>query len=253
MADVLVLYGSMTGSAQEIARRIHEEAEDAGMSSELTPMNKWKDFDFASYQATVFIVSTTGNGDAPDHAETGCDKFWRFIKRRSQPADLFEGTQFTVLGLGDTNYDKFCQMGKLMNKRLGELGGESFYDLGCADDAVGLDTVVEPWIEGLWPALRTLLDEEDGTGAGGDAAGEAAEEADGGGAAGAAGGALSEAAAAEPEAVAAAAADGDSGEAKADSAADSASAAGAAAAATTAAGAGEEEEEEAGDVAGWRG
>ena len=107
MADVLVLYGSMTGSAQEIARRIHEEAEDAGMSSELTPMNKWKDFDFASYQATVFIVSTTGNGDAPDHAETGCDKFWRFIKRRSQPADLFEGTQFTVLGLGDTNYDKF--------------------------------------------------------------------------------------------------------------------------------------------------
>ncbi|CAN0356003.1 unnamed protein product, partial [Hapterophycus canaliculatus] len=49
------------------------------------------------------VVSTTGNGDAPENSE----RFWRFIKRRAHPKDLLEGLPFSVLGLGDTNYDKF--------------------------------------------------------------------------------------------------------------------------------------------------
>lgn len=31
----------------------------------------------------------------------------RFLKRRSQPKDLLAGLPFALLGLGDTNYDKF--------------------------------------------------------------------------------------------------------------------------------------------------
>lgn len=55
------------------------------------------------WTALVLVVATTGNGDAPENME----RFWRFIKRRTQPKDLLEGLPFTVLGLGDTNYDKF--------------------------------------------------------------------------------------------------------------------------------------------------
>ncbi len=32
-----------------------------------------------------------------------------------------------------------------------------FYPPGWADDGVGLELVVEPWLEGLWPVLRSLL------------------------------------------------------------------------------------------------
>uniref|UniRef100_A0A2K6EFC8 Methionine synthase reductase n=1 Tax=Propithecus coquereli TaxID=379532 RepID=A0A2K6EFC8_PROCO len=50
-------------------------------------------------------------------------------------------------------YTYFCNGGKVIDKRLQELGARHFYDTGHADDCVGLELVVEPWIAGLWAAL----------------------------------------------------------------------------------------------------
>lgn len=52
-----------------------------------------------------------------------------------------------VLALGDTNYDKFCFMGKSIDKRLSELGGERVQPLACVDEATGLEEGVEKWKE----------------------------------------------------------------------------------------------------------
>jgi methionine synthase reductase len=76
-------------------------------------------------QHIVVVCSTTGNGDPPDN----CAKFWRYLKRRTQPTDMLASVSYTVLGLGDTNYDKFCYMGKSLDKRMSELGAQRFYDM----------------------------------------------------------------------------------------------------------------------------
>ena len=60
------------------------------------------------------------------------------------------------LGLGDTNYDKFCHVGKVLDGRFAEVGADRFYELGCADEAMGLEHAVDPWVNGLWPALFGL-------------------------------------------------------------------------------------------------
>lgn len=91
----------------------------------------------------IIVCSTTGNADAPENA----DRFVRWMKRKTTlPSQPFAHCAYAVLGLGDTNYDVFCAMGNMINKRLGELGGVRAMKGVMADEATGLEEVVEPWV-----------------------------------------------------------------------------------------------------------
>ncbi|KDO31809.1 hypothetical protein SPRG_03729 [Saprolegnia parasitica CBS 223.65] len=147
-----VFYGSQTGCAESIAERLQSDAIERNVPChEVRPLDAFEKSGVLQDVAAkvVIVCSTTGNGDPPGNAE----KFWRYIKKRAHPATLLSSISFTVLGLGDTNYDKFCHMGKSIFRRMKDLGAVSFYDLGCADEAMGLEDSVEPWIDGFWPAL----------------------------------------------------------------------------------------------------
>ncbi|NXS96328.1 MTRR reductase, partial [Jacana jacana] len=98
----------------------------------------------------VIVISTTGTGDPPDSAR----KFVRKIRDTTLPPDHFAHLQYGLLGLGDSEYTFFCNGGKTVDRRLQELGAQHFYNTGLADDCVGLELVVDPWIDGLWLALK---------------------------------------------------------------------------------------------------
>ena len=149
-----ILYGSQTGQAKAIAEEIHEFSEQHGLLSNLFCLSLTeKKFTLEKEALVVFVVSTTGEGDPPD---TMC-KFFRRLKKKTLPGNHLENCRYALLALGDTNYTNFCNNGKALDKRLLQLGARQIYDTGYADDAVGLELVVEPWIEGLWPALRSHL------------------------------------------------------------------------------------------------
>lgn len=149
-----VLYGSQTGQAKAIAEEIHEFSEQHGLQSNLFCLSLTeKKFTLEKEALVVFVVSTTGEGDPPD---TMC-KFFRRLKKKTLPGTHLENLHYALLALGDTNYTNFCNNGKALDKRLLQLGARKFYDTGYADDAVGLELTVEPWIEGLWPVLRNQL------------------------------------------------------------------------------------------------
>ena len=115
---LLIAYGSQTGCAQSIANQLCTDIRHSVGAARVTlsDLNEWRQKldEFAKFPYVIILCSTTGAGDPPDNA----DRFWRAIRKRSMAETAFEGVKFSVLALGDTNYDKFCQAGKRINKRL---------------------------------------------------------------------------------------------------------------------------------------
>ncbi|EEC08151.1 methionine synthase, putative, partial [Ixodes scapularis] len=149
----LLLYASQTGQAEAIARRIQGMSLGHNLKPDLRCMSSFDDSfkDLQTETCIVVIVSTTDDGLVPEKAR-------RFLRSLRKAPDLFlSGIRYAILGLGDTNYSNFCNGSRILEARFEALGAERFYETGYADDAVGLELVVEPWIEGLWQALRDCL------------------------------------------------------------------------------------------------
>uniref|UniRef100_A0A665VEV8 Methionine synthase reductase n=1 Tax=Echeneis naucrates TaxID=173247 RepID=A0A665VEV8_ECHNA len=150
----VILYGSQKGQAQSIAEGIAVEAEDHGLVAELSCLNQSEKYNLEKEKApVVFIVSTTGDGEPPDNAL----QFVKGIKKKTLSTDHYKHLCYALLALGDTNYANFCNCGKTIERRLQALGAKQFYVTGYADDGVGLEVVVDPWLEGLWKAIKGAL------------------------------------------------------------------------------------------------
>ncbi|XP_064189216.1 methionine synthase reductase isoform X1 [Anguilla rostrata] len=149
----LLLYASQRGQAKSIAEEICEQAGEHGFVADICCLSQVDRYNLERETApVVFVVSTTGDGEPPDTALT----FVKGIKTKTLPSDHYAHLRYALLALGDTNYTNFCNCGRTIDSRLQELGGEHFYATGHADDGVGLELVVDPWIEGLWEATKKV-------------------------------------------------------------------------------------------------
>ncbi|KAJ7338354.1 hypothetical protein JRQ81_011345 [Phrynocephalus forsythii] len=146
----LLLYASQKGQAEAIAEEICQQAKGHGFEADLHCISESDKYNLETEKAPVVIViSTTGTGEPPDTAL----KFVKEINNATLPANHFSHLRYGLLGLGDSEYTFFCNGGKIVDRRLQQLGAQRFCEMGLADDAVGLELVVEPWIAGLWVAL----------------------------------------------------------------------------------------------------
>lgn len=169
-SPLYILYGSATGNAEHIAKDL-ESKYNALLSSSKENcyfpsviccemdqykkkcLSRWEDdegLDSSTGQkhGVLFISSTTGNGDPPENAS----RFVRLLKRKSTE-QIFRHVAYAVLGLGDTNYDQFCETGKVIDKKVKELGGTRAQDVACADEGTGLEQVVDPWVQNIFMVL----------------------------------------------------------------------------------------------------
>ncbi|XP_059146403.1 NADPH-dependent diflavin oxidoreductase 1-like [Physella acuta] len=152
---LLVLYGSQTGTAHDVADRIVREAKRRHFSALAVDMDTYQVHNLINEKLVVFVCSTTGQGDPPDNMRL----FWKFLLRKDLPSTSLNQLQFAVLGLGDSSYLKYNVVGKRLQKRIEQLGGHPFHSLGLADDQhdLGVDAVVTPWLSSLWDTLIKMF------------------------------------------------------------------------------------------------
>ncbi|MFQ3669832.1 MAG: flavodoxin domain-containing protein [Verrucomicrobiia bacterium] len=142
---LLFLFGSQTGSSEQLARKFSQQARAVGFDSRVHSLDEFTKIDFSKESRLAIITSTYGDGDMPDNAQA----FWNFIRNGSAPS--LAHLEYSVLALGDTNYVHFCEAGKRLDQRLEELGAKRIYPRTDCD--VDYETPAAEWFRGF---IQTL-------------------------------------------------------------------------------------------------
>jgi len=103
---LLILFGSQSGNAEELAANAAKQGNPLGLSSTVKGMDEIQIGDLAGTQRVLIYCSTWGEGEMPDNAED----LWQAANGESPPS--LDGCNFAVCSLGDSSYEFFCESGK---------------------------------------------------------------------------------------------------------------------------------------------
>ena len=98
----LVLYGSETGNAQDVAEELGRHIERLRFDTRVTNLDDVTLNSLRLYSFIVIAISTTGQGDLPLNART----FWKSLLRKRLGPDHLHNVSFALFGLGHSSYPK---------------------------------------------------------------------------------------------------------------------------------------------------
>ena len=139
MKKVTILYGTETGNSELLSMDICKVGNKSGLNCVNMGMDEIDNDEFSIIENLLIVCSTWGDGEQPDNA---IDLF-EFVESLDE-CDL-QYMNFSVLALGDTAFDLFCEAGKEWDRILEEKGAKRIHDRVDCD--VDYEDDAEEWIE----------------------------------------------------------------------------------------------------------
>lgn len=99
----LILYGSETGNAEEVAFKLYQQFSRHGHRFSISSIDDYDVSFLPSEKLIVWVVATAGEGEVPSSMK----KFWKFLLRKNLSTESLQGVSCAVFGLGDSSYEKF--------------------------------------------------------------------------------------------------------------------------------------------------
>lgn len=146
---VAVLYATVGGNTESVARTIYNDLRRSKINAKLWPMDSCMPQDLLNVQTAVVLSCTFGDGERPPMA----NQVWDWLE--GVQADGLKNLSFAVFGLGSSKYSRFNQAAKAFDLKLDGLGATRLCDVGLGDDMAddGYMTAFEPWQAHLYEEL----------------------------------------------------------------------------------------------------
>jgi sulfite reductase (NADPH) flavoprotein alpha-component len=123
----LIAFASQTGFAAELANRTAQSLQGAGAPVLLASLRDVDERILSNAKSALFVVSTTGEGDAPDPAAA-------FVRNVLDSSVALKDLSYGVLALGDREYDNYCAFGRRLDQWLRHQGATALFDVVEVDN-----------------------------------------------------------------------------------------------------------------------
>lgn len=147
-----ILYGSQTGNAKGVAKNLAAQATAEGLTVELKSMGEIKPKAIKNITHLLIVASTNGEGEAPDDAIA----LHEFLASKKAPK--LDHLKYSVLALGDTSYEFYCQTGKDFDLNLEKLGAKRI--TARVDCDVDYEADAKAWSNAVIKQTKDLLGSE---------------------------------------------------------------------------------------------
>ncbi|CAB1099607.1 unnamed protein product [Ectocarpus sp. CCAP 1310/34] len=148
---IKVYFGSQTGTAESFAQIIAAEGRRHGFHIDVVDLEEFSASELLETGKAIFLMATYGDGEPTDNASD----FTTWLKNESGELerDYLATVEFTVFGLGNTQYEHYNMVGKSTNEGMEKLGAQRMFEYGEGDDDNQLEEDFEAWREKMWMAL----------------------------------------------------------------------------------------------------
>ncbi len=148
---VNIYFGTESGNSEVLSKQMAKAARTQGFESKAIGLDKVRLADLVNETFALIVTSTFGDGEPPANAVAFQEELF------AESAPRLEHLHFSVLALGDTNYEQFCKFGIDVDARLETLGAKRLYERVDCD--VAYEQAAADWQAGVF----SVIDAMDGT------------------------------------------------------------------------------------------